>query len=108
MLHDYLLKKDLKANTEGLIRITRKHEGNPEQWVRSIIVGKHGYYISHPDTTRILRNNFFREMTQHGDTTAIRMVSNMVSRGDRYLGVTAGVTQVPGRPRAPTGHPYGR
>lgn len=70
MLHDYLLSKDLKANTEGLIRITRKHEGNPEQWVRSIIVGKQGYYISHPDTTRILRDNFFSEVTQQGDTAA--------------------------------------
>ena len=77
MLHDYLLSRDLKANTEGLIKVPRKLEGNPHQWVRSVIVDKNGFFISHPDKGRILRDNFFEAITQKTDTIANRVVSEM-------------------------------
>ena len=77
MVHEYLLKKDIKANTEGPIRISRKYEGDLRQWVRSIIVSRQGYYISHPNKERILRDNFFADVTQEPDTVAERMVSDM-------------------------------
>ena len=77
MLHDYLLSKDLKANTEGLIKVPRKLEGNPRQWVRSIIVDRNGNYVSHPDKERMLRDNFFEAISQKADTVAERVVSEM-------------------------------
>lgn len=77
MLHDYLLSKDLKANTEGLIKVPRKLEGNPRQWVRSIIVDKNGYYVSHPDKERMLRDNFFKAISQKTDSVADRMMREM-------------------------------
>ena len=77
MLHDYLLSKDLKANTEGLIKVPRKLEGNPRQWVRSVIVDKNGYYVSHPDKERMLRDNFFEAISQKTDTVADRVMSEM-------------------------------
>ena len=79
MLHDYLLSKDLKANTEGLIKVPRKLEGNPRQWVRSVIVDKKGYFISHPDKGRILRDNFYKGIGQKTDTIADRVVSEMMA-----------------------------
>jgi len=77
MLHDYLLSKDLKANTEGVIRVSPELEGDPHQWVRSVIVGKNGYYLSHPDKERMLRDNFYEIITQKSDTVADRVVSDM-------------------------------
>ena len=77
MLHDYLLSKDLKANTEGLIKVPRKLEGNPRQWVRSVIVDKNGYYVSHPDKERMLSDNFFKAISQKTDSVADRMMSDM-------------------------------
>jgi len=77
MLHDYLLSKDVKANTEGLIKVPRKLEGNPRQWVRSVIVDKNGYYVSHPDKERMLRDNFFEAISQKNDTIADRVMSEM-------------------------------
>ncbi len=79
MLHDYLLSKDLKANTEGLIKVPHKLEGNPRQWVRSVIVDKKGYFISHPDKGRILRDNFYKGIGQKTDTIADRVVSEMMA-----------------------------
>ena len=79
MLHDYLLSKDLKANTEGLIKVPRKLEGNPRQWVRSVIVDKKGYFISHPDKGRILRDNFYKGIGQKTDTIADRVVGEMMA-----------------------------
>ena len=79
MLHDYLLSKDQKANTEGLIKVPRKLEGNPRQWVRSVIVDKKGYFISHPDKGRILRDNFYKGIGQKTDTIADRVVSEMMA-----------------------------
>ena len=77
MLHDYLLSKDLKANTEGLIKVPRKLEGNPRQWVRSVIVDKNGYYVSHPDKERMLRDNFFKAISQKTDSVADRVMTEM-------------------------------
>ena len=77
MLHDYLLSKDLKANTEGLIKVPRKLEGNPRQWVRSVIVDKNGYYVSHPDKERMLQDNFFKAISQKNDSVAERMMREM-------------------------------
>ena len=77
MLHDYLLSKDLKANTEGLIKVPRKLEGNPRQWVRSIIVDKNGYYVSHPNKERMLHDNFFEAISQKTDTVADRVMGEM-------------------------------
>ena len=77
MLHDYLLSKDLKANTEGLIKVPRKLEGNPRQWVRSVIVDKNGYYVSHPDKERMLQDNFFKAISQKTDSVAERMMREM-------------------------------
>ena len=77
MLHDYLLSKDLKANTEGLIKVPRKLEGNPRQWVRSVIVDKNGYYVSHPDKERMLRDNFFKAISEKTDSVADRMMREM-------------------------------
>ena len=77
MLHDYLLSKDMKANTEGLIKVPRKLEGNPRQWVRSIIVDKNGYYVSHPNKERMLHDNFFEAISQKTDTVADRVMGEM-------------------------------
>ena len=77
MLHDYLLSKDMKANTEGLIKVPRKLEGNPRQWVRSVIVDKNGYYVSHPDKERMLHDNFFEAISQKTDTVADRVMGEM-------------------------------
>ena len=77
MLHDYLLSKDMKANTEGLIKVPRKLEGNPRQWVRSVIVDRNGYYVSHPDKERMLRDNFFEAISQKTDTVADRVMGEM-------------------------------
>ena len=77
MLHDYLLSKDVKANTEGLIKVPRKLEGNPRQWVRSVIVDRNGYYVSHPDKERMLRDNFFEAISQKTDTVADRVMGEM-------------------------------
>ena len=63
MLHEYLKKKDEKANTEGILRIGRKMKDDPGQWVRSIIVGREGDYISHPEKSRILHGNFYEEVS---------------------------------------------
>ncbi len=80
LLHDYLLSKDLQANTEGLIKVPRKLEGNPRQWVRSVIVDKNGYYVSHPEKERMQRDNFFKSIHQKTDTVAARVVSEMETR----------------------------
>jgi len=77
MIHDYLISKDLRANTEGVITVSRDLEGDPHQWVRSIIVDRNGYYISHPDKEYMLRDNFFEAITLKTDTVADRMVSDM-------------------------------
>ena len=77
MLHDYLLSKDVKANTEGLIKVPRKLEGNPRQWVRSVIVDRNGYYVSHPDKERMLHDNFFEAISQKTDTVADRVMGEM-------------------------------
>ena len=77
MLHHYLLSKDRKANTEGLIKVPHKLEGNPRQWVRSVIVDRNGYYVSHPNKERMLRDNFYKTITQEADTIAERVVSEM-------------------------------
>ena len=77
MLHDYLLSKDMKANTEGLIKVPRKLEGNPRQWVRSVIVDKNGYYVSHPNKERMLHDNFFEAISQKTDTVADRVMGEM-------------------------------
>ena len=77
MLHDYLLSKDVKANTEGLIKVPRKLEGNPRQWVRSVIVDKNGYYVSHPNKERMLHDNFFEAISQKTDTVADRVMGEM-------------------------------
>ena len=77
MLHDYLLSKDMKANTEGLIKVPRKLEGNHRQWVRSVIVDRNGYYVSHPDKERMLRDNFFEAISQKTDTVADRVMGEM-------------------------------
>lgn len=77
MLHDYLLSKDLKSNTEGIIKVPHKLEGDPNQWVRSIIIDRNGNYISHPDKERILRDNFLEAISQKTDTVVTRAVNDM-------------------------------
>ena len=79
MLHDYLIERDLKANTEGPIKVTSEYEGDKTRWVHTFIVGRQGYYISHPDTERILRDNFFDTIRQNPDTVADRMVRDMMN-----------------------------
>ena len=76
-LHNYLKQKDLKTNTEGPIKVDQKYEGDKNQWVSSFIIGREGYYISHPNKERILRDNFFDDVSQKTDTVAKRMISDM-------------------------------
>ena len=84
MIHDYLLTRDVKSNTVGLIKVGREDEGDPRKWLSTIVVGRHGDYISHPDEERILHDNFFEDVTQKPDTVACRMVSDMKARKKGY------------------------
>ena len=77
ILHEYLKKKDRKANTEGVINVTQEYEGNKQQWVYSIIVGRQGDYISHPEKERILHDNLFEALKQTPDTVNDRMMGDM-------------------------------
>ena len=87
MLHEFLKRKDLKNNTEGPIRVDKKYEGNKRRWVQTFIVGRKGFYITHPDKERILRDNFFDDLRQTPDTVAQRMVSDMMT-GKRGIAKT--------------------
>ena len=88
-IHDYLKKKDLKANTEGSIKVSQKDEGNPRRWLRTMIVSGNGYYISHPDKQRTLHGNFYQDVSQQSDTIAARMTSDMKAgiKGDAQVNI---------------------
>ncbi|MBQ2210771.1 MAG: SpoIIE family protein phosphatase [Prevotella sp.] len=88
-IHDYLKKKDLKANTEGPIKVSQKDEGNPRRWLRTMIVSGNGYYISHPDKQRTLHGNFYHDVSQQSDTIAARMISDMKAgiKGDAQVNI---------------------
>lgn len=77
MLHEFLKDRDLTTNTEGPIRVPKEYEGDKKRWVHTFIVGREGYYITHPDKERIIRDNFFEAVLQNPDTAAQRMVSDM-------------------------------
>ena len=79
MLHEYLKGKDLRTNTEGALRQAEEYEGDKERWVHTFIVGREGYYITHPDKQRILRDNLFEAVRQKPDTVAERMVRDMIA-----------------------------
>jgi len=79
MLHEYLKGKDLKTNTEGVLRLNEKNESDKKRWVYTFIVGREGYYITHPDKQRILRDNLFEALRQKPDTVAERMVREMIA-----------------------------
>jgi len=79
MLHEYLKGKDLRTNMEGPLRLNEKNEGDKNQWVHTFIVGREGYYITHPDKQRILRDNLFEAVRQKPDTVAERIVRDMIA-----------------------------
>lgn len=79
MLHEYLKDKDLTTNTEGPIKVSENYEGDKRHWVYSFIVGREGFYISHPDKQRILRDNLFKTVRENADPEAERMVSDMMA-----------------------------
>ena len=78
MLHKYLKGKDLKTNTGGPLRLSEKNEGDKKRWVYTFIVGREGYYITHPERQRILSDNLFDELRQKPDTVAERMIRDMI------------------------------
>ena len=78
-LHEFLKSKDLKNNTEGPIRVASEYEGDKRWWVQTFIVGRKGFYITHPDKERILRDNLFDDLRQSPDTAARRMVADMTA-----------------------------
>ena len=78
-LYENMLEIDAKTNET---RINLKHlflDNKKEQWY-GFIVGKKGTYITHPDKSRILRDNFYGIARRSADTRDDHLARHMANR----------------------------
>ncbi len=77
-LHEWLRQQDVNTNRRGFVRLEEKDKDQKDKWVYSIIVGRDGSYISHPDSLLMGNGNFFRQVQEaNNDTISERMISDM-------------------------------
>ena len=93
-LHQWLKDKDLTTNEKGLAKLNRRYKGHKNKWTYSFIITNNGVFIAHPDSARILKDNFFTQFSETTDTAALRMVSDMRAGIDGMAQTTIDNTDV--------------
>ena len=80
-LRKWLKQKDVEMNSRGVTRYLPGKAQRKDFWAYSFIIGNDGSFISHPDSTRILTDNFFTSLTDEDDTKRQLLIIDML--GDR-------------------------
>lgn len=76
-LHRWLKWKDESMNKRGITKIGRESRNKKDLWSYSFIVSREGEFFSHPNSTRILNDNLFRQFGAQPDTVGQRMIRDM-------------------------------
>ena len=79
-LRKWLMREDVEMNARGVSHFLAGNSHRKDFWSYSFILSKDGSFISHPDSTRILTDNFFTSLTTD-DTRHQHLIDDM--KGDR-------------------------
>ena len=76
-LRQWLMQQDINTNRRGMAMISNEVTYKKDIWVYSVVVGHDGRYITHPDSTRMLNDNFLEQVRQNNDTLSQRLADDI-------------------------------
>ena len=79
-LRQWLMEQDKNFNKRGMAMISDEVTYEKEIWVYSVVIGRDGHYISHPDSIRMLNDNFLDQVRLNNDTLSLRLADD-IQRG---------------------------
>ena len=81
-LRQWLQQQDIKINKRDLVRSKDQWDDknlseNRNLWVYSVVVDREGNFVSHPDSLRMLNDNFFLHLSENNDSLSLHVIDDI-------------------------------